>query len=263
MKSKLKIIKKVPFKAPIMIVGWDWPDAGRAGVEVIEYIRKELKAEKLAEIKAKDFASAPRSTVERGVMTNMTFLENRFDYWIDKENKKEFIFFSSEQPAIHHIKYIDYILEMAKISKVKIIYTVGGLNSNITHNEESVVHSVVNDPSLKEDLKGYPIDNELNYNGSTSMNGLLLWEAKEKKIKAVSLWADVPYYISQLPSPLLEYSKAVFVLLKILRSILDLPLDLSNLETVIEFKKQELDKIVEAAGNLIEKPAKEGEPTIH
>jgi predicted ATP-grasp superfamily ATP-dependent carboligase len=77
-----------------------------------------------------------------------------------------------------------------------------------------------NDPAIAQRLGFEPST----YEGPTGIVGVLQDAAQRSGLKAVSLWAAVPYYVADPPCP-----KATLALLGMLEELLDVPVPLGDL----------------------------------
>ncbi len=267
MSGPLKIIKKPKLRDPYLIIGWDWPDAGRVGIDSVNFLTTRLGAKKLGMIEPRYFSSSPSITISKGVVKDAELLRNCFYYWKAGGSKRDLIIFESEQPSFRQYEFAKLIIDFSLQFGVKRIYTLGGINANIHHQQNSNIFSVVNKTELKKHLKGKKIELDMDYEGTTSMNGLLLWIAKANNIEAISLWASVPFYLSQLPPSLTDYPKASKEVLSILIKILDLPIDVKEMKLLVDYKNEEIEKYLQV-GKVGEEEAdgqfsKESSQTLH
>jgi predicted ATP-grasp superfamily ATP-dependent carboligase len=79
------------------------------------------------------------------------------------------------------------------------------------------------------------------YEGPTGIVGVLHDACRAEGIPSVSLWAAVPHYVSLTPSP-----RAAKALCDRLGTLLDVPLDTSELETASEAYIQQVSEAVAA-----------------
>ncbi|MBU0605226.1 MAG: PAC2 family protein [Candidatus Omnitrophica bacterium] len=63
--EEFKIFKEVELKDPVMIAGW--PGMGSVALGVVDYLRRKLASEKLAEIHLDPMATIDSVVVENGV----------------------------------------------------------------------------------------------------------------------------------------------------------------------------------------------------
>jgi proteasome assembly chaperone (PAC2) family protein len=66
------------------------------------------------------------------------------------------------------------------------------------------------------------------YEGPTGIVGILNDACRREGVPAVSLWANVPHYLSNTPNP-----KAMYALVRRVLGMLDHPIDLQDVETAV------------------------------
>jgi predicted ATP-grasp superfamily ATP-dependent carboligase len=98
------------------------------------------------------------------------------------------------------------------------------------------VTTSASDAALAAGLHASPSD----YKGPTGITGVLQHECSEAGIAAVSLWAAVPHYVAQPPSP-----KATLALLRGVEDILDATLPLADLPGEARAWERGVDELAE------------------
>ncbi len=212
--DKVRFLHRPKFHRPRLLVGWE-PDAGAMGAETISYLRQELGAVEFCRLSPLGYFPLGAVSIEDDVVEFPTPTL----YFSERSN---LILFHSTQPSQAHYEFLSLLLDLAEDFKVRRIYTVGGLVSRIGHLERRRVLAVFNRPELREELSQYPLS-FISYHGSTSMNGFLLWLAKRRDLRAVSLWGEVPFYLANR-----EDNRMVEVMLNSLCQVLSLEIDLSQ-----------------------------------
>ncbi len=227
--DKVRFLRKPKFHQPRLLVGWE-PDAGALGAGIITYLRQELKVEEFCRLSPLGYFPLGAVSIENDVVEFPTPTL----YFSEKSN---LILFHSTQPAQAQYEFLSLLLDLAEEFKVRRIYTVGGLVSRIGHLERRRVLAVFNRPELREELSYHSLS-FVSYHGSTSMNGFLLWLAKRRDLRAVSLWGEVPFYLANREDP-----RMMEVMLKSLCQVLDLQVDLSRCRQRAEEQERRIAEI--------------------
>ena len=102
----------------------------------------------------------------------------------------------------------------------EMVVLLGALLADSPHTRPVPVTTGASDPGLAAGLRASPSD----YKGPTGITGVLQHECTEAGIPAVSLWAAVPHYVAQPPSP-----KATLALLRAVEDLMDTALPLADL----------------------------------
>lgn len=225
------MINKTPcFQAPFMIAGWS-PDVGEVGRRVNNYLQKYLPLEEFAEIEPLGFFSLGGVEIKGDVIR---FPQAKF-YSLEE---KDLIFFQGNQPTSKRYQFLSMVLDFAGKFNSSGVYTVGGIISMIAHTDERKILAVVNTEGLKETLAAYDLDMSLDYQGTTSMSGFLLWIARQRNIPAVSLWVNVPFYLAEKADP--KANKAV---VSFLNRRFGLGVDLAELDREIEIQEEQISRL--------------------
>lgn len=226
------MINKTPgAKEPFLVIGWS-PDAGEVGWRVSNYLRKHLPLREGEEIEPLGFFSLSGVEIKGDVLR---FPQAKFFFL----EGKDFILLQSDQPASKRYQFLSKVLDLAaKKFNARGVYTIGGLVSMIAHTDARKILAVVNGEELKESLAAYDLDMGLDYQGTTSMSGFLLWVARQRNIPAASFWVNVPFYLAEKTDP--KANKAV---LSFLNRRFDLGVDLEELDREIEIQEEQLSRL--------------------
>jgi predicted ATP-grasp superfamily ATP-dependent carboligase len=102
----------------------------------------------------------------------------------------------------------------------ELVVLLGALLADSPHTRPVPVNAAASDIKLATQLQMDPVD----YKGPTGIVGVLQHTCAAAGIPSVSLWAAVPHYVAQPPSP-----KATLALLRGVEDILDVTLPLADL----------------------------------
>jgi len=119
---------------------------------------------------------------------------------------------------------------------VELVILLGALLADSPHTRPVPVTAAAPDPDLAARLHIDPVD----YKGPTGIVGVLQHACAAAGISAVSLWAAVPHYVAQPPSP-----KATLALLRGVEDILDIPLPLGDLPDEARAWERGVDELAE------------------
>jgi predicted ATP-grasp superfamily ATP-dependent carboligase len=99
------------------------------------------------------------------------------------------------------------------------------------------------DPRLLRGVGSEPAD----YKGSAGIVGVLQYTCNNAEIPAVTLWASVPHYVSNSPSP-----KATLALLRTVEDILDAPLPAGDLQEEARAWQRGVDELAQQDSDVAE-----------
>ena len=125
----------------------------------------------------------------------------------------------------------------------ELVILVGALLADSPHTRPVPVTVAASDDKLASTLQVEPVD----YQGPTGIVGVLQDACTAKGISAVSLWAAVPHYVAQPPSP-----KATLSLLRGVEDVLDVPLPLGDLPDEARAWERGVDELAEQDAEVAE-----------
>ena len=116
--------------------------------------------------------------------------------------------------------YVGEVLGYAAELDVSMLVTLGALLADVPHTRPIPVTATSEDPDLMRRLAVEPSG----YEGPTGIVGVLQDSAGLSGTAGLSLWAAVPHYVGQAPSP-----KATLALLRRIEELLDVTVPLGDL----------------------------------
>jgi len=217
--------EKVELNKPVMIEGL--PGLGLVGKIVTEYLIKQLKAQKIAELYSPHFAYY--------VLVNnsgsIRLLRSEFYCWKkEKEGNDLLLLTGDSQPQTIEGQYevADAILNYADKSGVELIVTIGGYRKEVKDEPQvlaSATSQVTLGKALEAGAKNSPAGGPI-----VGTAGMLVGLAKFRETEAVCLLVETPGY---MPDP-----RAAKSVLGVLTKMLDLRVDLSGLDKEISKSEQ-------------------------
>jgi predicted ATP-grasp superfamily ATP-dependent carboligase len=133
--------------------------------------------------------------------------------------------------------FCDNVLSVAQELDIELVLTLGALAAEVPHTRDVQVTGTGSDPELIEEL-GL---RRSRYEGPTGIVGVLHTRFASAGIKSASLWAAVPHYVSQQPSP-----KATLALARRAADIVGARIDTTDLEIAAASYERQVDDMIEA-----------------
>ena len=229
-------------RQPIMILAFaGWNDAGEAATSAAQLLCSRLHAEKFASLDPEEFYNfaehRPRVRLVKGLQREIVWPANEFFYCQDPSLLQDLIIGVGIEPHLKWKTYIQAILDLAQQSHVSMLMTLGALLAEVVYSRPVRVTGSSTDPELSSRLHL----STSRYEGPTGIVGVLNDACRRASLPAVSLWANVPHYLSNTPNP-----KAMHALVRRVLAIIDHPLDLPDVETAVrEFET----KVAEVIAN--------------
>lgn len=142
------------------------------------------------------------------------------------------------EPQLKWQTFTRQIVAMAQRLDSPLVVTLGALLSDVPHTRPTPIYGSSDDPAMASQLGLTPSS----YEGPTGIVGVLHNACASAGLQTASLWAAVPGYASEIPSP-----KASLALVRRLGTLLDLSLDTSELEEMAESYERHVTELAEQA----------------
>ncbi len=239
-----------------LIAGWrQWADAGALSSGLPQYLIKQLRAERIGELRPDGFylfqipgthdLMRPVVRLNEGLPQEMTTRRN--DFYYAQQGDKGLVVFLGEEPHMDADRYAAAFLEAARSLGVRRIISLGGVYGEFPYDRERRVACLFSLPKLKEELDGYAVDFS-NYHGGASIGSYISWKSAESAQEFVGLYAFVPMYdvsrfVPNSQSVHIETDYTAWLgILRRINHMFSLELDLTDLER----RSQELIRALNA-----------------
>lgn len=261
--DELSFIHKPTLNRPILLLAFTgWNDAGTAATFANKFLLQRLSAQKFASLNPETYYNfveqRPTVHIKNGVR-EIHWPANEFSYASDPRLMQDVIIGLGVEPHMRWHSYMDAIMHIVEAYNVELVVTLGALLASVAYSHPVRIHGTASDAALAERLKlGVST-----YEGPTGIVGALHDACRSKGLPAVTIWANVPHYISVSPNV-----KASLSLVRRVLTLLDFSTDLSDLERAsTEFDKRVTNvlatepKIAEYVRRLEERDATTNEPS--
>lgn len=269
MTDALEIWERPEADEIFMLVGWrQWADAGSISSGLPKYLIQQAGARKIASIKPDGFylfqipgthdLVRPVVRFDDGFPAKLETQRNEFYYAGD--NARGIVYFIGDEPHMDAERYVQTLLDTARILKVKTIVGFGGVYGELPYDKERMVSSIYSLPTLKEELSSLAV-NLSDYHGGASIGSYVCRRASEQNMRYISFYAFVPTYDFSRFEALgksirLENDYVAWLgVMRRVNYLLGLELDLADLERkserlirVVGDKVEELDREAPQAG---------------
>ncbi|WGW13643.1 PAC2 family protein [Saxibacter everestensis] len=184
----------------VMLVAFEgWNDAGEAASSAVNDLVELWSAEQIAEISPDDYYDYQftRPTVTRTPAGGnaLQWPGTRIYRAAVPGHELDVVFVVGVEPSFRWQQFVDEILSHAKDAGAVLL--VGALIADVPHTRPIPVSMSTEDSELREALD---LDRN-SYEGPTGVLGVLGHLALAAGLPTVSLWAAIPGYVAQAPSP--------------------------------------------------------------
>ncbi|MGG5172543.1 PAC2 family protein [Pseudarthrobacter sp. J1738] len=221
-----KLLKNVPDgeRVTVMVAAFEgWNDAGEAASDALRHLIHAWNAKKIAVIDADEFYdfqfTRPTIRTTASGARKIKWPSTKISKASLPDRNVDVVFVHGTEPSYKWRAYTAEVLLQAEQLNVDYVILVGALLADVPHTRPIPITTTCDDPEVRERLNL----EASNYEGPVGIVSVLGEMAKLAGIPAISLWAAVPHYVAQSPSP-----KAQLALLHGIEDLLEIPLDTAD-----------------------------------
>jgi proteasome assembly chaperone (PAC2) family protein len=226
-------IHQIPLlREPIMILAFSgWNDAAEAASGAVEHLlsgwrdkNDDVLPELIANVESEDFydfqVNRPVVSIDESQIRSITWPSTQVFGMVIPSMKRDLVIVTGVEPSMKWKSFTSDLLDLADDLEVSLVVSVGSLLADTPHTRPISVTGTGAHPSIANRL-GVSVSK---YEGPTGILGIIQDGCMRRGIDAISLWAAVPHYASNAPSP-----KATLALINTLEEFLDIKIPLSDL----------------------------------
>ncbi|MEZ5274272.1 MAG: PAC2 family protein [Ilumatobacteraceae bacterium] len=211
-------------RRPTLIAAFTgWNDAGDAASNSVKHLVESWGAQAMAEIDPEEFTdfATVRPHVRLDAARNRTIVWPTVGVWSASTPGGDVVLVLGPEPALRWRLFSEQIVGIATDLGVGMVITLGALLADVPHTRP--VHLI--GTSTEQDVIDRFDLQRSRYEGPTGIVGVLQDACSRADIPSASLWAAVPAYASQVPSP-----KATLALVERVCEILGSPGPIARLQ---------------------------------
>jgi proteasome assembly chaperone (PAC2) family protein len=271
----MEILKIPVLRSPVMVIAFSgWNDAGEAASGAASHLLGcwtdpafDVVPELIAEVDPEEFydfqVNRPTVYVDDSSIRNLTWPGTQVFALATPTLSHDFIVVRGVEPSMKWKTFASDLLDLADDCEVDLVITLGSMLADTPHTRPITVSGSGAHPDIATRL-GVEISK---YEGPTGILGVIQDSCIHRGIDAISLWAAIPHYASNSPSP-----KASLALVNALEDFLevsipqgDLPDEAIDWEAeVTELAKEDSDvseyvKALEESKDAVDLPEATGE----
>jgi predicted ATP-grasp superfamily ATP-dependent carboligase len=210
---------------PVVLAAFEgWNDAGEAASTAVAHLHRAWDARPVAALDPEEYhdfqVNRPTVAFAEDGRRRITWPTTRISWASPPGADRDVVLVRGIEPSMRWMRYTDELLGHAERLGAGMLVTLGALLADVPHTRPIPVSSTTDDEELLRRLALEPS----RYEGPTGIVGVLQDAATRRGVPALSLWAAVPHYVGQSPSP-----KAVLALLSRVEEMLEVPVPLGDL----------------------------------
>jgi proteasome assembly chaperone (PAC2) family protein len=240
-------IHQIPLlREPIMIMAFSgWNDAAEAASGAVEHLlsgwrdkNDDVLPELIANVESEDFydfqVNRPVVSIDESEIRSITWPSTQVFGMVIPSMKRDLVIVTGVEPSMKWKSFTSDLLDLADDLEVSLIVSLGSLLADSPHTRPISVTGTGAHPSIANRL-GVSVSK---YEGPTGILGIIQDGCMRRGIDAISLWAAVPHYASNAPSP-----KATLALINTLEEFLDIKIPLSDLPEKADAWEREVNDL--------------------
>ncbi|MQA08768.1 MAG: PAC2 family protein [Pseudonocardiaceae bacterium] len=210
---------------PVLVAAFEgWNDAGDAASTAIEHLHLTWDATPLTELNPDDYydfqVTRPSVRLVDGVTRSLEWPTTRLSVCRPPGSKRDVVLVHGIEPNMRWRQFCAELLEQVNHLGVTTVVTLGALLADTPHTRPVPVTGTAYDD---EAANRFGLERS-RYEGPSGITGVFQDACVQAGVPAVSMWAAVPHYVSQPPSP-----KATLALLHKVEDVLDVEVPLGAL----------------------------------
>jgi proteasome assembly chaperone (PAC2) family protein len=231
-------------RAPVVIAAFSgWNDAGDAASGAVRALIEAWGAEALADIDPEeytDFATIrPQVRLTDGVTRQIVW--PTVGLWNVATPGGDVILVLGPEPSLRWRSFTDQIVGVAERFGASLVLTLGALLADVPHRGPVQLIGTATDQDV---IERYQLQRS-RYEGPTGIVGVLHDACANAGLPSASLWAAVPAYAAQVPSP-----RAALELMSRACDLIGTPTPRSDLSTGVDEYLERVDALVAADDDL-------------
>ncbi len=267
----LEIDTQPELNRPIAVLAYaGWNDAANAATNAARLVVRRLGARRFAKIDPEPFynfqEARPSVRIAAGGSRELRWPTTEFFYARNPTGQHDVVVGIGVEPNLRWSTYVSLQGELLRSVGAELVVSLGALLADVPHTRPTRVTGSSNDPDVAERLKLA----RSRYEGPTGIVGVLHQTLREQSLPAMSLWANVPHYVTTSQNP-----PASSALLERLEEVLGVAFDYRELKAASERFVREVNialsskpemleyvKHLEEALDVVESQEREGEPDL-
>jgi proteasome assembly chaperone (PAC2) family protein len=228
--DELRLIGEAPeLRAPVLIAGFaGWSDAGQAVTFALQSLVTSWSAHRFAEIDPESFfdftETRPNISLGPTGQRSLQWPANALYGHRFENHDRDVVLFIGTEPHLRWKTFCRLIVTVARQANVSCLVTLGALLADVPHTRETTLTGFASTHRLLPQLKKMGVRMST-YEGPTGIMGALHDAWRPTNLPAISLWGNVPHYISATPNP-----QVSLALLRRVSVLLGTPLPVGPLE---------------------------------
>ena len=235
-------------RRPILVAAFEgWNDAADAATSAVGHLSTVWGARRFASVDPEEFydftLTRPRVRLDEGLVRRIDWPSNELRFAELADLPHDVVLLVGTEPQLRWRTFCSELIGVMTAMDVEMVVTLGALLADVAHTRPVRVTGSAADPEMAARLHL----ERSRYEGPTGILGALGDALGRAGIPSASLWAAVPHYIGQTPSP-----KAALALVQRTASLLGVPVRTRELEAEAVSYESKVTELVQADSDIAE-----------
>ena len=239
------LVDDIALTNPVIVAAFTgWNDAGDAASTALRTMIETSGATALAEIDPEPFTdfATTRPHVALDAQRNRSIIWPTVGVWGASLPGTDVVLVMGPEPALRWRGFCEQIIGIARRVDAPMGFTLGALLADVPHTRRTHIIGTGTDTGL---IERFELERS-RYEGPTGIVGVLHDALSRSGLPTASLWAAVPGYASQLPSP-----RAAFALLDRLCAMMGTPAPVTAIANQIADYDAQVDALISDDDDLV------------
>lgn len=224
---------------PILIVAFEgWNDAGEAASGAIEHLLEIWEANWVGDIDPEDYydfqVNRPHVLLDNDGRRELTWPSTRLYHARPPAAHRDVLLLRGIEPNNRWQAFTTEVLTIIRELDVQLVITLGSMLAETPHTRPIPVNCTASTEELRVQYGFEPS----RYEGPTGIVGVITTACTHADIPAISLWAAIPHYFSQPPSP-----KGSLAIISALENVLDFEISVAELPEEAHVWETDVDEL--------------------
>lgn len=224
---------------PVLVLAFEgWNDAGDAATGAIDHLLEIWDSEVLGEVDPEEFydfsVHRPEIAFDDDGTRQIVFPTTRLFLAKPPKAPRSIVLMRGVEPNNRWRAFTEDVVGIMRELDIQLVVALGAMLAETPHTRPIPVHTSSSNPDLQTRFDCVAS----RYEGPTGIVGMIAAACDAVKIPVVSLWAEVPHYYSQPPSP-----KGSLALVTTLENILDVEIAVGDLPEEAHAWEADVDEL--------------------
>lgn len=234
------VLARAPeLRHPVLVVAFEgWNDAGEAATGALDHLLEIWDANWIGDIDPEDYydfqVNRPQVSLDEDGVRELIWPTTRVFVAQPETAQRDVVIVRGIEPNNRWRAFTEELLTIIRDFEVELVITLGAMLAETPHTRPIPVNCTATTEELRNRYGFQPS----RYEGPTGILGVLTTSCAQAAIPAVSLWAAIPHYFSQPPSP-----KGSLAIVAALENVLDFEISVAELPQEAHVWETDVDEL--------------------